>query len=174
MADSSVHASCICCCCFCVLYWFRALYRFRWKSKRQNWTRLAICSVSFAIWTISKCGWAPHSARCIHSCHTGCLETTVAFIDAQVASEDEPGSLVEAEQLLQQHSAIREEIEGYMEDYSKMRAMGDRVTQDQADPQYMLLRQVGAVLWELVIEFCSELKWTSSGHKPIPTVQVMC
>jgi spectrin beta len=59
----------------------------------------------------------------------------------QVASEDEPQSMAEAEQLLQQHSAIREEIDGYEEDYNKMRAMGDRVTQDQTDPQYMFLRQ---------------------------------
>lgn len=59
----------------------------------------------------------------------------------QVASEDEPQSLAEAEQLLQQHAAIREEIDGYAEDYKKMRAMGDRVTQDQTDPQYMFLRQ---------------------------------
>lgn len=60
----------------------------------------------------------------------------------QVASEDEPQSLAEAEQLLNQHSAIREEIDGYAEDYAKMRAMGDRVTQDQTDPQYMFLKQV--------------------------------
>ncbi|VDO32364.1 unnamed protein product [Haemonchus placei] len=59
----------------------------------------------------------------------------------QVASEDEPQSLAEAEQLLNQHAAIREEIDGYAEDYKKMRAMGDRVTQDQTDPQYMFLRQ---------------------------------
>uniref|UniRef100_A0A915M9S2 Calponin-homology (CH) domain-containing protein n=1 Tax=Meloidogyne javanica TaxID=6303 RepID=A0A915M9S2_MELJA len=58
-----------------------------------------------------------------------------------VASEDEPQSLAEAEQLLQQHAVIREEIDGYGEDYRKMRAMGDRVTQDQTDPQYMFLRQ---------------------------------
>ncbi|KRX82058.1 Spectrin beta chain, partial [Trichinella pseudospiralis] len=49
--------------------------------------------------------------------------------------------LAEAEQLLSQHSVIREEIDGYAEDYAKMRMMGDRVTQDQTDPQYLLLRQ---------------------------------
>ncbi|VDK74725.1 unnamed protein product [Litomosoides sigmodontis] len=59
----------------------------------------------------------------------------------QVASEDEPQSLADAEQLLNQHAGIREEIDGYAEDYVKMRAMGDRVTQDQTDPQYMFLRQ---------------------------------
>jgi spectrin beta len=58
-----------------------------------------------------------------------------------VASEQEPETLAEAEQLLQQHATIREEIDGYAEDYKKMRAMGDRVTQDQTDPQYMFLRQ---------------------------------
>ncbi|KAK6756847.1 hypothetical protein RB195_014959 [Necator americanus] len=66
----------------------------------------------------------------------------------QVASEDEPQSLAEAEQLLNQHAAIREEIDGYAEDYKKMRAMGDRVTQDQTDPQYMFLRQRLAGLQE--------------------------
>lgn len=35
----------------------------------------------------------------------------------KVASEDEPQSLAEAEQLLNQHAAIREEIDGYAEDY---------------------------------------------------------
>lgn len=59
----------------------------------------------------------------------------------QVASEDEPQSLVDAEQLLEQHDAIHTEISAYAEDYKKMRAMGDRVTQDQTDPQYMFLRQ---------------------------------
>jgi len=38
-------------------------------------------------------------------------------------------------------AAIREEVDGYAEDYRKMRSMGDRVTQDQTDPQYMFLRQ---------------------------------
>ncbi|VDN31406.1 unnamed protein product [Cylicostephanus goldi] len=66
----------------------------------------------------------------------------------KVASEDEPQSLAEAEQLLNQHAAIREEIDGYAEDYKKMRAMGDRVTQDQTDPQYMFLRQRLAGLQE--------------------------
>ncbi|ULT90413.1 hypothetical protein L3Y34_008629 [Caenorhabditis briggsae] len=66
----------------------------------------------------------------------------------QVASEEEPQSLAEAEQLLNQHAAIREEIDGYAEDYKKMRAMGDRVTQDQTDPQYMFLRQRLAGLQE--------------------------
>ncbi|CAJ0579409.1 unnamed protein product, partial [Mesorhabditis spiculigera] len=65
-----------------------------------------------------------------------------------VASEDEPNSLGEAEVLLEQHNAIRTEIDGYAEDYRKMRAMGDRVTQDQTDPQYMFLRQRLAGLQE--------------------------
>lgn len=59
----------------------------------------------------------------------------------QVASEDEPQSLADAERLLEQHAAIHDEISGYAEDYKKMRAMGDRVTQDQTDSQFMFLRQ---------------------------------
>uniref|UniRef100_A0A915D0N2 Uncharacterized protein n=2 Tax=Ditylenchus dipsaci TaxID=166011 RepID=A0A915D0N2_9BILA len=69
------------------------------------------------------------------------FQSWLSATQRQVASEDEPQSLAEAEQLLQQHAAIREEIDGYAEDYKKMRAMGDRVTQDQTDPQYMFLRQ---------------------------------
>lgn len=38
-----------------------------------------------------------------------------------MASEDEPQSLAEAEQLLNQHASIREDIDAYAEDYNKVR-----------------------------------------------------
>uniref|UniRef100_A0A158R574 Spectrin beta chain n=1 Tax=Syphacia muris TaxID=451379 RepID=A0A158R574_9BILA len=69
------------------------------------------------------------------------FQTWLSNTQRNVASEDEPQSLAEAEQLLNQHASIREDIDAYAEDYNKMRAMGDRVTQDQTDPQYMFLRQ---------------------------------
>ncbi|XP_044730255.1 spectrin beta chain isoform X2 [Chrysoperla carnea] len=61
-----------------------------------------------------------------------------------VASEDTPASLAEAEKLLSQHQTIREEIDNYTDDYSKMMEYGERLTEEpptQDDPQYMFLRE---------------------------------
>ncbi|XP_051977806.1 spectrin beta chain, non-erythrocytic 1-like isoform X1 [Xyrauchen texanus] len=58
-----------------------------------------------------------------------------------VASEDTPTSLAEAEHLLGQHEAIKNEVDNYKEDYEKMRATGAEVTQGQTDAQYMFLAQ---------------------------------
>jgi len=58
-----------------------------------------------------------------------------------VASEDTPTSLSEAEKLLTQHQQIREEIDNYTEDYNSMMEYGAKVTQDQTDSQYMFLRE---------------------------------
>ncbi|UYV71261.1 SPTBN1 [Cordylochernes scorpioides] len=58
-----------------------------------------------------------------------------------VASEDIPTNLAEAEKLLQQHQTIKEEIDNITEDYNKMMEYGENVTQDQTDPQYMFLRE---------------------------------
>ncbi|NP_001171782.1 beta spectrin-like [Saccoglossus kowalevskii] len=58
-----------------------------------------------------------------------------------IASEDIPESLAEAEKLLNQHAAIKEEIDGYDADYARMRDMGQKVTEGQTDSQYMFLRQ---------------------------------
>ncbi|XP_055703671.1 spectrin beta chain isoform X3 [Phlebotomus papatasi] len=61
-----------------------------------------------------------------------------------VASEDTPTSLPEAEKLLNQHQSIREEIDNYTEDYSKMMEYGEGLTSDPTqneDPQYMFLRE---------------------------------
>ncbi|XP_065222375.1 spectrin beta chain isoform X1 [Planococcus citri] len=61
-----------------------------------------------------------------------------------VASEDIPSSLADAEKLLSQHQTIREEIDNYMDDYVKMMEVGDKVTAEpgtQDDPQYMFLRE---------------------------------
>uniref|UniRef100_A0A8C8A744 Spectrin beta chain n=1 Tax=Oryzias sinensis TaxID=183150 RepID=A0A8C8A744_9TELE len=58
-----------------------------------------------------------------------------------VASEDIPTSLPEAENLLTQHESIKNELDNYKEDYEKMRAVGEEVTQGQTDAQHMFLAQ---------------------------------
>jgi len=61
-----------------------------------------------------------------------------------VASEDIPASLAEAEKLLSQHQGIREEIDNYTDDYSRMMDYGERITAEEStsdDPQYMFLRE---------------------------------
>ncbi|KAM6970759.1 spectrin family protein isoform 1-T1 [Aplochiton taeniatus] len=58
-----------------------------------------------------------------------------------VASEDIPTSLPEAERLLTQHEGIKNEVDNYKEDYEKMRATGEEVTQGQTDSQHMFLAQ---------------------------------
>ncbi|XP_048125013.1 spectrin family protein isoform X3 [Alosa alosa] len=58
-----------------------------------------------------------------------------------VASEDIPTSMAEAEQLLTQHEAIKNEVDNYREDYERMRATGAEVTQGQTDAQHMFLAQ---------------------------------
>ncbi|XP_054154264.1 spectrin beta chain-like isoform X2 [Oppia nitens] len=58
-----------------------------------------------------------------------------------VASEDTPTSLSDAEKLLSQHQQIREEIDNYTEDYNSMMEYGHKITHDQTDPQYMFLRE---------------------------------
>jgi len=45
-----------------------------------------------------------------------------------VASEDTPSSLSDAEKLLSQHQAIREEIDNYTADYTQMMEYGEKVT----------------------------------------------
>lgn len=45
-----------------------------------------------------------------------------------VASEDIPASLADAERLLSQHQTIREEIDNYTDDYSKMMEYGEKIT----------------------------------------------
>jgi len=58
-----------------------------------------------------------------------------------VASEDTPANLVEAERLLHQHKQIKDEIDNYTDDYISMMEYGERITKDQRDPQYMFLRE---------------------------------
>jgi len=64
--------------------------------------------------------------------------------ESDIANEDSPSSLAEAEKLLSTHQQIREEIDSYVNDYSSMMEYGEKVTADPAtfdDPQYMFLRE---------------------------------
>lgn len=72
------------------------------------------------------------------------FQTWLKKIQTDVASEDTPSSLPEAEKLLNQHQSIREEIDNYRQDYLKMMEYGERITAEpstQDDPQYMFLRE---------------------------------
>ena len=72
------------------------------------------------------------------------FQTWLTKSQTDVASEDTPTSLPDAEKLLNQHQSIREEIDNYTEDYSKMMEYGEGLTSDPStndDPQYMFLRE---------------------------------
>uniref|UniRef100_UPI00398F8911 spectrin beta chain, non-erythrocytic 1-like isoform X2 n=1 Tax=Pristiophorus japonicus TaxID=55135 RepID=UPI00398F8911 len=58
-----------------------------------------------------------------------------------IASEDEPNSLPEAETLLGQHNAIKNEVNRYEEDYQKIRDTGKMIIQEETDPQFQILEQ---------------------------------
>ncbi|KAG4068736.1 hypothetical protein HA402_002427 [Bradysia odoriphaga] len=71
------------------------------------------------------------------------FQTWLTKTQTDVASEDPPASLPEAEKLLNQHQTIREEIDNYTEDYQNMMEYGETLTSDPEnnDPQYMFLRE---------------------------------
>lgn len=58
-----------------------------------------------------------------------------------IASEEIPASLQEAEQLLAKHKQIKEEVDNYRDDHKKMMEYGEGLTRGQTDPQYLFLRQ---------------------------------
>merc|ERR1719229_1405551 len=64
--------------------------------------------------------------------------------ESDIANEDSPSSLAEAEKLLSTHQGIREEIDSYVNDYASMMEYGEKITSDPStfdDPQYMFLRK---------------------------------
>ncbi|NXL68936.1 SPTB2 protein, partial [Chordeiles acutipennis] len=69
------------------------------------------------------------------------LQAWLSRTQTLVASEDVPGTLVEAEGLLSQHESIRKEIAHYGEDYRRARAVGREVTRGQTDAQHVFLHQ---------------------------------
>lgn len=56
------------------------------------------------------------------------FQTWLKKIQTDVASEDIPSSLADAEKLLNQHQSIREEIDNYRQDYARMMEYGERIT----------------------------------------------
>jgi len=60
-----------------------------------------------------------------------------------VASSEQPQSLSDAEQMLNQHQSIKEEIDRYAPDYARLKDYGDRIcsSADVNDPQYLFLRE---------------------------------
>ncbi|KAG5309825.1 SPTCB protein, partial [Acromyrmex insinuator] len=71
------------------------------------------------------------------------FQTWLTKTQTDVASEDTPTSLADAEKLLTQHQNIKEEIDNYTEDYQKMMEYGERLTTEagDGDTQYMFLRE---------------------------------
>ncbi|NWW52893.1 SPTB2 protein, partial [Pedionomus torquatus] len=59
----------------------------------------------------------------------------------EVASEDVPATLAEAERSLSQHESMRKEIAHYGDDYRATRAVGHQVTRGQTDAQHVFLQQ---------------------------------
>ncbi|KAK0163457.1 hypothetical protein PV327_007135 [Microctonus hyperodae] len=71
------------------------------------------------------------------------FQTWLTKTQTDVASEDTPTSLADAEKLLTQHQNIKEEIDNYIDDYTKMMEYGERLTSEagDGDTQYMFLRE---------------------------------
>lgn len=60
---------------------------------------------------------------------------------AAVGSEEVPDSLAEAERLLNVHVALKEEINGYEEDYAKIQAASELLALEDMDVPYLSLQQ---------------------------------
>lgn len=60
-----------------------------------------------------------------------------------VASSEQPQSLSDAEQMLNQHQSTKEEIDRYAPDYARLKDYGDQIcsSADVNDPQYLFLRE---------------------------------
>ncbi|XP_067170580.1 spectrin beta chain, non-erythrocytic 4 [Apteryx mantelli] len=67
--------------------------------------------------------------------------TWLVKTQAAVAAEEVPSSLADAEQLLSQHAALKEEINGYEEDYAKIQAVSDLLALEETEIPYLSLQQ---------------------------------
>lgn len=86
---------------------------------------------------LAESGNLQHFLRDLDHFQNWLSKTTVA-----VASADQPNDLQEAEKLLQQHQAYKEEIDNYEDEYAKLKETGEQITAAQSDdPQYIFLRQ---------------------------------
>lgn len=59
--------------------------------------------------------------------HLDDFQAWLSRTQTAVASEDTPISLAEAEQLLAQHEAIKNEVDNYRDDYERIKATGAEV-----------------------------------------------
>ncbi|XP_057589700.1 spectrin beta chain, erythrocytic [Hippopotamus amphibius kiboko] len=90
------------------------------------------------------------------------FQTWLSTAQKDVASKDMPESLPEAEQLLQQHAAIEDDIDRHQASYQQVKASGEKVIRDQTDPEYLLLGQRLDGLdkgWDALHRM-----WESRGH----------
>uniref|UniRef100_A0A672V588 Spectrin beta chain n=1 Tax=Strigops habroptila TaxID=2489341 RepID=A0A672V588_STRHB len=72
------------------------------------------------------------------------LDTFLGWLvktQAAVACEEVPSSLAEAERLLSQHVALKEEINGYEEDYARIQAASDLLALEETDVPNLSLQQ---------------------------------
>jgi len=70
------------------------------------------------------------------------FQTWLTNTQKAIASEELPQCVNEAEKLLQQHHAVKLEIDNYSNDYNKIKETGKEVTSGhEDDPQYMFLDQ---------------------------------
>ncbi|XP_020026504.2 spectrin beta chain, erythrocytic [Castor canadensis] len=69
------------------------------------------------------------------------FQAWLSMAQKAVASEDMPESLPEAEQLLQQHAAIKDEIDGHQQSYKQVKASGEKMIEGQKEPEFQLLGQ---------------------------------
>lgn len=90
------------------------------------------------------------------------FEAWLSTAQKEVASKDMPESLPEAEQLLQQHAALKDDIDRHQENYQHVKASGEKVIHGQTDPEYLLLGQRLEGLdkgWDALCRM-----WESRGH----------
>uniref|UniRef100_A0A452QU50 Spectrin beta chain, erythrocytic n=1 Tax=Ursus americanus TaxID=9643 RepID=A0A452QU50_URSAM len=90
------------------------------------------------------------------------FQAWLSMAQKAVASEDMPESLPEAEQLLQQHVAIKDDIDRHQESFQNVKVSGENVIRDQTDPEYLLLGQRLAGLdagWDALCRM-----WESRNH----------
>uniref|UniRef100_A0A803TIV7 Spectrin beta chain n=1 Tax=Anolis carolinensis TaxID=28377 RepID=A0A803TIV7_ANOCA len=67
--------------------------------------------------------------------------TWLVKTQAAVASDELPGNLSEAERLLNHHASLKEEINRYEEDYTKIQAVNDVLALEEAELPYLSLQQ---------------------------------
>ncbi len=75
------------------------------------------------------------------------FQTWLTKTQNEVATEDFPVDLADAERLLNQHEQVKDEMKGYEPQYHELMDYGQKVVEGQDDPQYMFLREVRLYSW---------------------------